>query len=72
MTRSPVAHIDDVALEHIGHGEIFSADLARLGPLIGLEQLGCCLTIAPMPPSRSTTGRARTDARASLSMTGER
>lgn len=72
MTRTPVTHIDDVALEHIGHGEIFSADLARLGPLIGLEQLGCCLTIAPMPPSRSISGKARTDARASLSMTGER
>lgn len=47
MSRSPIIHIDDVPLENLAHGETFSADLARLGPLIGLEQLGCCLTIVP-------------------------
>ncbi|OLF73097.1 hypothetical protein AWH62_09125 [Maricaulis sp. W15] len=47
MTRSPITHIDDAPLESLAHGETFSADLARLGPVIGLEQLGCCLTIVP-------------------------
>jgi uncharacterized cupin superfamily protein len=47
MTRSPVTHIDDAPLEHMGHGEKFSVDFARLGPLIGLEQLGCSLAVVP-------------------------
>ncbi|MAC90174.1 cupin domain-containing protein [Maricaulis sp.] len=47
MVRNPVTHIDDAPLENLAHGETFSADLARLGPLIGLQQLGCCLTVVP-------------------------
>ena len=45
--KPPVTHIDDAPLEHMGHGEKFSVDFARLGPLIGLEQLGCSLAVVP-------------------------
>jgi len=47
MIRTPVAHIDDLSLEYMGHGEKLAVEFARLGPLIGLEPLGCSLAVGP-------------------------
>jgi len=43
----PVAHIDDVPVRELAHGEKFAAQLGRIGPLVGMEQLGCMLTVVP-------------------------
>lgn len=47
MSKEPVIHVDEVPLEDFGHGENFAAQLGRIGPLVGMEQLGCMLTIVP-------------------------
>jgi uncharacterized cupin superfamily protein len=45
--RKPVMNIEDVPLQDFGHGEKFSAGLGRIGPLVGMEQLGCMFTVVP-------------------------
>lgn len=47
MSRKPVINIDEIALDDFGHGEGFAAQLGRIGPAIGMEQLGCMLTVVP-------------------------
>ncbi|WP_300542396.1 cupin domain-containing protein [Maricaulis sp.] len=47
MSRSPVAHIDDIAMTDTAHGETFGAKLGRIGPQVGMDQLGCMLTVVP-------------------------
>src|SRR5262245_59874579 len=44
---SPILTIADVPLIEQAHGEAFPAKLGRFGPLIGLRQLGCRLTVVP-------------------------
>ncbi len=45
--RSPVVHLDEVALRDWGHGTRFEARLGRIGPAIGARALGCQLHIVP-------------------------
>lgn len=47
MSKAPLVHIDDLALDDFGHGETFKAGLGRIGPLVGMEQLGCMFTVVP-------------------------
>ena len=47
MTRPPITHLADVALETRGNGQSFVAQVAALGPLIGAEKLGCSLVVVP-------------------------
>ena len=41
----PVLNIADVALREIGNGGAFVGQAGRLGPLIGMKQLGCQLIV---------------------------
>lgn len=43
----PILNLDDVPLREMTHGENFSAQLGRIGPLIGAKQLGCMLHVVP-------------------------
>jgi uncharacterized cupin superfamily protein len=43
----PILNIADIALTDHSHGEAFAASSAMLGPLIGMRQLGCRLTVVP-------------------------
>jgi uncharacterized cupin superfamily protein len=43
----PILNVADIALTDHSHGEAFQASSAMLGPLIGMRQLGCRLTIVP-------------------------
>jgi uncharacterized cupin superfamily protein len=43
--RKRIMNIDDIELEEFGHGETFAARLGRFGPAIGMNQLGCALTV---------------------------
>ena len=47
-----VVHLPDVELTPESHGEKFAFRDARLGPMIGMRQLGCTLTVVP-PGKRS-------------------
>ncbi|MCR9266407.1 MAG: cupin domain-containing protein [Alphaproteobacteria bacterium] len=47
MTRPPVTHIDDLPMVEMSHGETFAAKIARLGPVTGMRDLGCMLTVVP-------------------------
>ena len=47
-----VVHLPDVELTPESHGEKFASRDARLGPMIGMRQLGCTLTVVP-PGKRS-------------------
>jgi uncharacterized cupin superfamily protein len=47
-----VVHLPEVELTPESHGELFASRDARLGPLIGMRQLGCTLTVVP-PGKRS-------------------
>ncbi len=44
-TNSPVANIADLALASFGQGESYGCMRARLGPLVGLEKIGCSLVV---------------------------
>ena len=43
----PIVNIDAIDLADFGHGDGFKAQLGRIGPLLGMEQLGCMLTVVP-------------------------
>jgi len=43
----PLINVEDVPLRSLAHGEGFSAQLGRIGPLIGARKLGCQLHIVP-------------------------
>jgi uncharacterized cupin superfamily protein len=45
--RKLIVNIDEIELQDFGHGENFAAKLGRIGPEVGMEQLGCMLTIVP-------------------------
>lgn len=47
-----VVHLPDVPLTPESHGDKFASSEARLGPLIGMRQLGCTLIVVP-PGKRS-------------------
>ena len=44
-TTIPVINIGDVETFAFGHGEGFAANLGRIGNRIGMEKLGCLLTV---------------------------
>ncbi len=46
MTK-PVVNMADVPTQELRHGETFQATMARIGPLLGLQQLGCQITSVP-------------------------
>ncbi len=48
---NPVVNLADVALADWQHGEKFTARIGSFGKLLGLEKLGCMLTV--VPPGRS-------------------
>ncbi|WP_412545949.1 cupin domain-containing protein [Maricaulis sp. MIT060901] len=43
----PVVSLDKLQLDTLAHGEKFEAQLGRIGPVIGMEQLGAMLTVVP-------------------------
>lgn len=47
MSRSPVVSLDSLELDTLAHGETFEARMGRIGPVIGMEQLGAMLTVVP-------------------------
>jgi uncharacterized cupin superfamily protein len=47
-----VVHLPDVVLTPESHGETFASSEARLGPVIGMRQLGCTLIVV-QPGKRS-------------------
>lgn len=47
MSDAPVVHIDDLTMDDLSHGDRFEAALGRIGPRIGMRQLGCMLTVVP-------------------------
>lgn len=53
--QAPVVHLDAVPLRDWGHGEGFAARLGRIGPLIGMQLLGCQLHV--VPPGRAAFPR---------------
>ena len=46
-TKSPVMNIADVPLADRGNGKSFAFKWGRVGPLLGLEALGCALHVVP-------------------------
>jgi len=42
-----IVNIAELALQDGGNGKGFQAKLGRVGPLLGLKQLGCSLTVVP-------------------------
>ncbi|MEM7021053.1 MAG: cupin domain-containing protein [Pseudomonadota bacterium] len=47
MPTPPLANLADLDLQAQGHGEGFAAQIARIGPLIGADKLGCTLVVVP-------------------------
>ena len=46
--RGPVINTGDVEFSHMGHGDAFACDRARIGGIIGMEKLGCMvMRVAP-------------------------
>jgi uncharacterized cupin superfamily protein len=45
--KKPVMNIADAPLNQFGKGEKFSAQIARMGGLIGAQGLGCSYTVVP-------------------------
>ena len=43
MPTPPLANLADLDLQAQGHGEGLAAQIARIGPLIGADKLGCTL-----------------------------
>jgi uncharacterized cupin superfamily protein len=43
----PILNIADVPLAQQSHGDAFEARFGQFGPLIGMRQLGCRLTVLP-------------------------
>jgi uncharacterized cupin superfamily protein len=43
----PIINIADIALAEYGHGEKFAASSGRIGPLLGMQQLGCSFVVLP-------------------------
>ena len=46
-TKSPVMNIADVPLADRGNGKSFVVKWGRVGPLLGLEGLGCAVHVVP-------------------------
>jgi uncharacterized cupin superfamily protein len=46
-TKSPVMNIADVPLADRGNGKSFVVKWGRVGPLLGLEGLGCAIHVVP-------------------------
>jgi uncharacterized cupin superfamily protein len=47
MTDQPVVHIDEVPLLDRGNGKQFAVKWGRVGPLLGLNGLGCAVHVVP-------------------------
>jgi uncharacterized cupin superfamily protein len=47
MVTKPVINVADIEMAPFGHGEKFQAGLGRIGPVVGMEQLGCMYTVVP-------------------------
>jgi uncharacterized cupin superfamily protein len=47
MTNRPVVHIDEVPLLDRGNGKQFAVKWGRVGPLLGLNGLGCAVHVVP-------------------------
>jgi uncharacterized cupin superfamily protein len=47
MTDKTVIHIDDVPLVDRGNGKQFAVKWGRVGPLVGLNGLGCAVHVVP-------------------------
>jgi uncharacterized cupin superfamily protein len=47
MTDRPVVHIDEVPLLDRGNGKQFAVKWGRVGPLLGLNGLGCAVHVVP-------------------------
>ena len=47
MTEKTVINIDDVPLVDRGNGKQFAVKWGRVGPLVGLNGLGCAVHIVP-------------------------
>ena len=47
MSDQPVIHIDDVPLDDFGDGDKHIARIGKAGDAIGMEQLGCTVTVVP-------------------------
>src|SRR5229473_165557 len=47
MASKPLVNVADVPLMDRGHGERFSVRWGRIGPAIGLTNLGCALHVVP-------------------------
>ena len=41
--KLPIIHINAIKRNEIGHGENFSARFGRIGPMLGMQKLGCTL-----------------------------
>ena len=41
--KLPIIHIDAIDKTAFGQGDDFAARLGKLGPLLGMEKLGCTL-----------------------------
>jgi hypothetical protein len=59
MTEKTVINIDDVPLVDRGNGKQFAVKWGRVGPLVGLNGLGCAVRSAwkegvSLPPSSRT------------------
>jgi len=45
MTRSPVVSVSDLPRQSFGNGGRFGAEFARIGPVVGMQQLGAMYTV---------------------------
>lgn len=41
--KPPIIHINSIEQTEFGQGENFSAKLGRIGPMLGMEKMGCTL-----------------------------
>jgi len=47
MAEKPIVNIADLPLTESGHGDRFLVRRSRIGPLLGLTNLGCTLHVVP-------------------------
>ena len=41
--KPPIIHVDSVETSELSHGDSFSAQFGRVGPLLGMNKMGCTL-----------------------------
>ena len=47
MSKKPVVSLSDLEMGPSAHGETFEAQLGRIGPVVGMQQLGAMYTVVP-------------------------